>query len=325
MTFAVFMAVLLILTIVLFIWSNSSDGAWVLLQASPIIPDDADDHQWSLPFIFSFASLNNQLSSSTKQAISKSILNQNNAYNKLNTLSSALMKTNNLNIFDNQVMETMNSMNISDLSLNENIFHFSLMGSVEDFWQSGAYTLAILIALFSGIWPYIKLLALCACWIIPMTQEIREGILIFLDQMGKFSFIDLFVSCYMLVSFYVDINEQLPHNGYGINLKVVVEPDVGLNTFVIGTIISMIFSHFFLYLDAKYAKPDIKQLMAMERRRDRDDNVPDEEYQINIIQNKHEWNISFTPFFKIFTIIIFWDNNTKYDVALNLVNIIYDN
>ena len=185
-----------------------------------------------------------------------------------------------------------------------------MVSSVSDFWQAGAYTLASLIALFSGIWPYVKLILLCYCWIIPMKQENREAVLIFLDQLGKFSFIDLFVSLYMIVSFYVSITEQIP-NSYGINVKVVVEPDVGLNTFVIGTVISMVFSHFFLYLDAKYAKPHIKELLKKQQREkldiiidedhDEDDkknmHLFDDEIEMKQIIQKHEWNISFEPFF----------------------------
>lgn len=284
--FVVFIGLLLISTIVLFIWSNTSDGAWVSLQVKPVIPDD---DEWSFPIKFSFASLNNKLSISSPSSRS-------------NRLSSMLLKNkDNLNIFNHYYsMNEMNELNetISDLSINMNIFHFSLVDSVSDFWQSKAYSLAILIAMFSGIWPYIKLLLLCYCWIIPMKQINREGILIFLDQMGKFSFIDLFVSLYMIVSFYVDITEQLPHNGVGFNLKVVVEPDVGLNTFVIGTVISMIFSHLLLYLDAKYAKPHIKKVIALQQT----DYIDDDDYnkeqqQIKNIKNKHEWNISFKPFF----------------------------
>ena len=145
------------------------------------------------------------------------------------------------------------------------------MSSVHDFWQSSAYSLSILIAAFSGIWPYIKLLALGSCWIIPMKQPQREAIIIVLDQMGKFSFIDLFVSLYMIVSFYVSITEQF--KGYGVNVKIVVEPDVGLNTFVIGTALSMLFSHFFLFLDAKYTKPHI---IHLRRLRDLNDKVADD-------------------------------------------------
>ena len=142
------------------------------------------------------------------------------------------------------------------------------MSSVSDFWQSSAYSLSILIAAFSGIWPYVKLLLLGSCWIIPMAQPQREAIIIVLDQMGKFSFIDLFVSLYMIVSFYVSISEEA--KGYGVNVKIVVEPDVGLNTFVIGTVLSMLFSHFFLFLDAHYAKPHVAHLRRLRDLADND-------------------------------------------------------
>ena len=45
---------------------------------------------------------------------------------------------------------------------------------------------------------------------------------------------------------------------FGFTLYVTVEPAVGINTFVIGTVISMLFSHYFLFLDANYVKPKIK-------------------------------------------------------------------
>ena len=190
--------------------------------------------------------------------------------------------------------------------------------SVSDFWQSEAYSLSILIAAFSGIWPYIKLILLGFCWIIPMKQSNREGIIIFLDQMGKFSYIDLFVSLYMIVSFYVSITKEL--KGYGINIKVVVEPDIGLNTFVIGTAISMIFSHFFLYLDAKYAKPHIKRLRNRQKQQqqqqqqiqqiqqiqqkeefeDDDIEIDDIEIDDKHLKSRHSWNLSFRPLFSRF-------------------------
>jgi len=135
--------------------------------------------------------------------------------------------------------------------------------------------------------------------LIPMKQPQREAIIIFLDQMGKFSFIDLFVSLYMIVSFYVSITEQL--KGFGLNIKVVVEPDVGLNTFVIGTAISMIFSHFFLFLDAKYAKPHIKKLRNKQQRQKDINNALNVQYQIDQVEenenikNKHKYNLWPSP------------------------------
>lgn len=43
---------------------------------------------------------------------------------------------------------------------------FTLVQSVSDMWKAGVYPLAIIIAVFSGIWPYIKLIMMMACWTI---------------------------------------------------------------------------------------------------------------------------------------------------------------
>ena len=141
--FVVFIGLLLISIIVLFIWSNMSDGAWVSLQVTPVLPNtDYYKHYTYFPIIFSFLSINSNLKSSTKQAISQSqIFNKNHEYDKINTLSSLLSNTNNLNLFthslenilsnhrqndtfySNNMYTSSNNLNtnIADLSLNMNI------------------------------------------------------------------------------------------------------------------------------------------------------------------------------------------------------------
>jgi hypothetical protein len=47
------------------------------------------------------------------------------------------------------------------------LFTFGLMDTVRDMWRAKVYPLAILIALFSGIWPYVKLVAMLICWLSP--------------------------------------------------------------------------------------------------------------------------------------------------------------
>ena len=44
------------------------------------------------------------------------------------------------------------------------VYSFSLGASLTDMWTAGAYPLALLIGVFSGAWPYIKLICLTACW-----------------------------------------------------------------------------------------------------------------------------------------------------------------
>jgi uncharacterized paraquat-inducible protein A len=67
---------------------------------------------------------------------------------------------------------------------------FSLTNTVHDMWKAGVYPLALLIAVFSGAWPYLKLFAMFACWFInerKMSYRWREKFLIILDTMGKWS------------------------------------------------------------------------------------------------------------------------------------------
>lgn len=71
-------------------------------------------------------------------------------------------------------------------------------------WKSEIYFLAILIALFSGIWPYVKLILLIVCWCSNeriMSYKTRERILIIIDSLGKWSMLDTYVMVMMIVAF----------------------------------------------------------------------------------------------------------------------------
>ena len=90
-----------------------------------------------------------------------------------------------------------------------NVFAFTLTSSIDDFWSAGAYELAFIIAAFSGAWPYIKLLLLLLIWLYPIKAIQRKKALFVLDQLGKYSFIDLYVCIFMVVSFYLTITETV--------------------------------------------------------------------------------------------------------------------
>jgi uncharacterized paraquat-inducible protein A len=69
-----------------------------------------------------------------------------------------------------------------------------LGNSVKDMWEAGVYPLSLLIAVFSGAWPYLKLLAMFICWMIhenKLSYRWREKFLVILDTMGKWSKIKL--------------------------------------------------------------------------------------------------------------------------------------
>lgn len=90
------------------------------------------------------------------------------------------------------------------------LFDFTLANSVRDMWNAGlslhllvvtiigVYPLSLLIAVFSGAWPYIKLLMMLWVWLIPpslFSSRKRESVIMVLDALGKWSLID----CYVMV------------------------------------------------------------------------------------------------------------------------------
>ncbi len=109
------------------------------------------------------------------------------------------------------------------------IFSFSMAQSVVDMWVAGAKELAILILVFSGAWPYIKQFTVFALWFMPPTivsVQRRESIFLWLDVLGKWSFVDIFVLILSLASFRVavvtpDDISYLPKDFLNINLLVV--------------------------------------------------------------------------------------------------------
>ena len=82
------------------------------------------------------------------------------------------------------------------------LFDFSLVNSVRDMWLAGSEVLSSLVAVFSGVWPYMKLVLMLICFFLPtsiLSHKRREKILIVLDATGKFSFLDTYVMIMMIV------------------------------------------------------------------------------------------------------------------------------
>jgi hypothetical protein len=80
------------------------------------------------------------------------------------------------------------------------LFEFGLTNSIEDMWEAKVYSLALLIAIFSCIWPQVKLIMMLFAWMLPesrlsITQ--RERMLLILDKYGKWSVVDFYVMILM--------------------------------------------------------------------------------------------------------------------------------
>jgi hypothetical protein len=68
--------------------------------------------------------------------------------------------------------------------------------AVLDAWNGNAKVLAVLVVLFSGVWPYAKNVILMITWYLPLTSKTRCFILTMLKRLGKYTFVDIFVSTY---------------------------------------------------------------------------------------------------------------------------------
>lgn len=139
---------------------------------------------------------------------------------------------------------------------------FSLGKTVGEMYHARVYTLMTLVLVFSGIWPYVKLLMMFLSWCCPvhlLSFERREQLLIWLDALGKYSLVDSFVLVLMLVSFKFHID--LP--GVGI-LDSFVIPAFGFYLFMIGTVLSLVIGHGVTFLHRLSKLPYIESSVSYE-------------------------------------------------------------
>ena len=70
------------------------------------------------------------------------------------------------------------------------LFDFSLLNTITDMWQAGVYPLSILVAIWSGFWPYLKCFLMLTAWFLPpkmLSAAHRRRLLISLDILGKWA------------------------------------------------------------------------------------------------------------------------------------------
>ena len=161
------------------------------------------------------------------------------------------------------------------------LFAFSLANSVHDMWAARVYVLALLIAIFSGGWPYLKILLMLAAWLLPFSNEslylapaTRERLLGWLDALGKWSLIDAYLMILFTCAFRFHIAETYVEPGTDGDVAqwlvadLFVHPHWGLHGFLIATIVSLICSHIIVAaqraVDAADAERDELEREALE-------------------------------------------------------------
>ena len=134
------------------------------------------------------------------------------------------------------------------------LFDFSLVNSVRDMWAAGSEVLSSLVAVFSGFWPYMKLVLMLISFFLPtsiLSHKSREKILIVLDATGKFSILDSYVMMMMMVAFHFHVEIPLTDQSQaekGSIIDIFTNAAYGFVSLIIGTLISLFLSHVITHL-----------------------------------------------------------------------------
>lgn len=134
----------------------------------------------------------------------------------------------------------------------ENFFEFSMMKSTVEIWNAGGKELAIMILIFSGLWPYTKQIVTFFLWFAPPSRVAvakRGSIFLWLDALAKWSMVDIFVLVVTVAGFRVSVQSPdvafLPPGFYSLDLLVI--PKWGLYANFMAQLISQISSHFIVH------------------------------------------------------------------------------
>ena len=134
------------------------------------------------------------------------------------------------------------------------LFDFSLVNSVHDMWLAGSEVLSTVVAVFSGVWPYLKLVLMLISFMLPtsiLSHKRREKILLILDATGKFSILDSYVMIMMMVAFHFHVEVPLSDQSQakeGSIVDIFCLAAYGFITLIIGTLISLLLSHVITHL-----------------------------------------------------------------------------
>lgn len=160
-------------------------------------------------------------------------------------------------------------------SIPEPLLAFGLLGTIVSMWEAKVYILAILIAFLSGLWPYIKLFSLLACFLLPpprkpqqcaaststststsslsscscsciwsITTETRLYLLRVVETFGKWGLLDFYVMVLMMCAFH--LNMSVDTSTGPLLVEVLVKPNFGFFSFLLATMMSHASSHVML-------------------------------------------------------------------------------
>lgn len=104
---------------------------------------------------------------------------------------------------------------------------YSAWHGVVELWQQGDGVLAIVLLVFCIIFPVVKLAALARIWFVAMPEAERNTLLHWLEVLGRWSMLDVFVVAILIVLVKMGPLAQ-------------VEPRAGIYVFAVAILLSMV-------------------------------------------------------------------------------------
>jgi len=144
---------------------------------------------------------------------------------------------------------------------------FTFLESTKRTYENGGKEMVILIWLFTGIWPYVKLILSLLVWITPTSRlgvKRRGQVLLWVDALAKLSVVDIFtmiLGVAVLLVFIGGPDESLKSDGVYYALKAVVVPKVGFYCIIIAQRMSRVSSRFLL----EYHENVVKEATRLHR------------------------------------------------------------
>ena len=133
-----------------------------------------------------------------------------------------------------------------------NFMEFSFLESTKKTFNNGGKEMVILIWIFTGIWPYIKLSLSLYTWLAPtkyLSVKRRGVLLIWIDALAKLSVVDIFtliLGVAILLVFVGGPDESLKSDGVYYALKAIIVPQAGCYCLLIAQRMSRVSSRFLL-------------------------------------------------------------------------------
>jgi len=122
------------------------------------------------------------------------------------------------------------------------IHKFTLWGNIKMYWDDGIYVLALLCGFTSMPLPHVKILLNLYLWYTPISSKKRRIYLSLQEQSHRWLLASNVVSGYTSSSFYV--KKQLK----SLKVEVISLPCTGFWLLVAGSVLMLVFSHFFLVI-----------------------------------------------------------------------------